>query len=70
MKTKIADIKIGQPAIRALQSIGIEYLEQLSDYNEKDLLALHGFGKKGLLILQNAMALKGLAFKAKGESHV
>ena len=64
MKTKITEIKISQPAIRALQAIGIEYLDQLCDYTEDELLALHGFGKKGVDILKLIMTEHGLAFKS------
>lgn len=62
-KIKITSIKLGQPAIRALQGEGIEKLDQLSQYTEKDLLALHGFGKKGLEILKVVMAEQGVSFK-------
>ena len=48
----IENIKISQPAHRALKSAGIETLDQLTQYTEKDLLALHGFGPKGLGILK------------------
>lgn len=63
MKIKITEIKVSQPAIRALQSIGIEYLEQLCDFKAEELLALHGFGKKGLEMLELILAEHGLALK-------
>jgi len=63
MKTKITSIKLGQPAIRALQSEGVEFLEQLSNYKEKDLLVLHGFGKKGMATLKSIMAEHEISFK-------
>lgn len=65
MQTKITEIKVSQPAIRALQSIGIEYLEQLCDFKEDELLALHGFGKKGMEMLKIILAQNGLALKVK-----
>lgn len=65
MKTKINEIKVSQPAIRALQSIGIEYLEQLCDFKEDELLALHGFGKNGLMMLKLILTEHGLALKVK-----
>jgi len=65
MKTKITEIKVSQPAISALQSIGIEYLDQLCDFKEDELLALHGFGKKGLEMLKLILAEYGLALKVK-----
>lgn len=44
--------KIGAPATRALASIGITTLEQLTDKSENELLQLHGFGPKALRILK------------------
>lgn len=63
MRVKITEFKIGQPAIRALESIDIEYLDQLTGITEKELMSLHGFGKKGLAILKTALADRGLALK-------
>ena len=58
--------KIGAPATRALQSIGITKLEQLTKVTEAELLQLHGFGPRALRILQETFKAKGLAFKAGG----
>ncbi|HYF82351.1 MAG TPA: DNA-directed RNA polymerase subunit alpha C-terminal domain-containing protein [Clostridia bacterium] len=66
MKLELANIKIGQPAHRALRGAGIETLEELTLYNEAELLALHGFGPKALRILISALAENGLSFKAEG----
>ena len=63
-KHHIYRLKVGQPAIRALESIGITYLEDLINYSEKDLLELHGFGKKGLDILKANLSEMGLALKS------
>ncbi len=62
-RVPIKSIKVSQPAIRALQTIGIEYLDELSGYTEKDLLGLHGFGKKGLVILKNVLSEHNLSLK-------
>lgn len=59
----IKTIKISEPAHRALKGIGIETLEQLAQYTEKDLLALHGFGPKALGILKENLEEIGLRFK-------
>lgn len=59
----ITSVKVSQPAIRALQSIGVEYLDELTGYTEKDLLALHGFGKKGLMLLENILSKHNLSLK-------
>lgn len=55
--------KIGAPATRALQNIGITRLEQLTKVTEAELLQLHGFGPKALRILQETFKANGLAFK-------
>lgn len=50
------------PARRALGEIGITKLAQLTRYTEKELLALHGVGPKGIRMLREALAGMGLAF--------
>jgi DNA-directed RNA polymerase alpha subunit len=64
----IKTIKISEPAQRALKSIGIETLEQLAQYTEKELLALHGFGPKALGILKKSLEEIGLMFKTDGNN--
>lgn len=56
---------LSAPAQRALQSIGIEQLDGLAKYSEKDLLALHGFGKASLPKLRARLQEAGLHFKEK-----
>ena len=53
--------KMSQPALNALRHAGYTELEQLSGLDERDLLALHGFGPKAVTILQSALAELGLA---------
>lgn len=53
--------KMGQPALNALRHAGYAELEQLSGVDERELLALHGFGAKAVTILQDALAERGLA---------
>lgn len=48
--------KIGGPATRALETIGVTQLSQLAAYSERELLALHGFGPKALRLLSEAGA--------------
>ncbi|MDF2840592.1 MAG: hypothetical protein K0Q99_1364, partial [Clostridia bacterium] len=62
---ELANIKISQPAHRALQAAGIETLNQLAQYSEKELLALHGFGPKAIRILSSVLAECGLSFKVE-----
>lgn len=51
------------PARRALESIGIKSLHHLSQFSEKEILALHGMGKSSIPILQTALKAEGLSFK-------
>lgn len=55
---------VAQPAVRALASIGVTKVEQLSKHRESDLAALHGMGPKALGILKDALKSKGRSFKA------
>lgn len=54
--------KIGAPATRALASIGISTLEELSRRSEAEILALHGMGPKALGVLRGALHERGLTF--------
>jgi hypothetical protein len=56
--------RIGAPATRALASIGVTRLDQLTDRREDDLLKLHGVGPRAMLILRAALAERGLSFLA------
>jgi DNA-directed RNA polymerase alpha subunit len=55
--------KIAAPAQRALQSIGITTLEQLTKITEAELLQLHGMGPNALDKLRQALAERGLSFR-------
>lgn len=55
--------KIGAPAFRALDVIGITYLKQLTKYTEQDLLNLHGVGPKAVGILKETLKQKGFSLK-------
>jgi predicted flap endonuclease-1-like 5' DNA nuclease len=59
-RSQVSDLPaIGTPATRVLASIGVTTRAQLASYTEADLLALHGFGPKGIAILRaNGIALK------------
>lgn len=60
--------KIGQPATQALNAAGIQRLEQLTRFSEKEILRLHGMGPKALGILRQALADRGLSFAEKKEN--
>jgi hypothetical protein len=54
---------ISAPAKRALQNNGIDTLEKLSKFTEKEILRLHGIGKTAIPKLTDALKAKGLSFK-------
>jgi hypothetical protein len=54
--------KIGRPATRALESIGVTTVGQVCGHTERELLALHGFGPRAIRILRSALAERGLDF--------
>lgn len=56
---------IGKPAQRALASIGVTRLDQLPQYTESQLLALHGMGPKALGILKAALLAEGKSLAQK-----
>ena len=57
---------LSNPARRALATIDITRLDQLTDHRADDILKLHGMGPKGIRILREALAERGLSFA--GES--
>lgn len=54
--------KTSAPAQRALDSVGIATLTQLSRFRRAEIAKLHGMGPKALGILAQALAAKGLTF--------
>ncbi|MDF2541563.1 MAG: hypothetical protein K0S47_1281 [Herbinix sp.] len=64
MLPDITTIKMGQPAHRALKGAGITTLEQVTQFTEKELLALHGFGPKALNIIKTILTKHGLSLKS------
>ncbi len=55
--------KIGAPATRALANVGVTSLDQVTEWSEADLLALHGVGPKAVRILQESLSARGMTFK-------
>jgi hypothetical protein len=54
---------LSAPARRALTNAGIQSLQQVSGFSEKEILAMHGIGKTSIPILKQALAQEGLKFK-------
>jgi len=55
---------LANPALRALEAEGLRSLEDLRGISEKELLTLHGIGKKAMETLKAALEERGLSFKA------
>lgn len=61
--TKTLLPKTSNPAQRALEAIGVYYLEDLTKHTEKEILDLHGMGPKAMRILKEHMQKLSLSFK-------
>jgi len=55
---------ISAPAKRALEQEGIQSLQKLATYGEKEILKLHGMGPSTIPKLRKALQEAGLSFKA------
>lgn len=51
------------PALRALDTAGIRSLDDLAEWTEADVAALHGMGPKGIRILRDALTESGREFR-------
>jgi hypothetical protein len=60
--------KIAAPAQRALQSIGITSLKQLTKFTAAELSQLHGMGPNALGKLREALKSNGLSFAKAGKA--
>lgn len=54
---------LSQPALRALDGVGVKRLKDLTRFTEAELLDLHGMGPKAMTILRAALAAEELSFK-------
>jgi len=50
---------LGRPARRALVAAGYSTLDELDGVSSRELLALHGFGPRGIRLLNEALAPQG-----------
>lgn len=63
LPARIGDLpSIGRPANSALLEARITTLEQVATRTKRELLSMHGVGPKAVLILESALAERGLAF--------
>ncbi|WP_047980255.1 RNA polymerase alpha subunit C-terminal domain-containing protein [Ornithinibacillus contaminans] len=56
--------KLSSPARNALVHEGIDTLQKLSNFSEKEILKLHGVGPSSLPKLRASLEEEGLAFKS------
>ena len=54
--------KLSAPARRALATLGIYRLEQVTAFSEAEIKKLHGMGPNGIEQLRRALAERGLSF--------
>jgi len=54
--------KLSAPARRALATLGIFRLEQVTAFSEAEIKKLHGMGPNGIEQLRRALAERGLSF--------
>ncbi|SHI60137.1 DNA-binding protein [Wenxinia saemankumensis] len=57
------------PAERALEAEGIRTLGDVAQRSEAELRGLHGLGPRAIAILREALAARGLTFRAKPGGH-
>ena len=57
--------RLSAPALRALASVGVTRLEQLTSFSEADIKKLHGMGPHGIKQLREALEHQGLSFADK-----
>jgi hypothetical protein len=56
-------VKLGGPALRALDRAGVRSLFRLSQRTEREIADLHGMGPKGIGLLKAALRKLGLKFR-------
>ncbi|MCC5942103.1 MAG: RNA polymerase alpha subunit C-terminal domain-containing protein [Balneolaceae bacterium] len=54
---------LSNPARNTLLHYGIDTIQKLTGYTEKEILDLHGIGKASMPILQKALEEEGLKFR-------
>lgn len=55
--------KLSSPARNALVHEGIDTLQKLSKFTEKEILKIHGIGRASLPIMKTSLEENGLSFK-------
>ena len=55
---------VSKPAQRALASIGVTHLEQITRFTEAELMELHGMGPKAMGIIKDTLRAQGKSLAA------
>ncbi len=55
--------KLSAPAQRALDSVGVHRLDQLTRFNEGEIKQLHGLGPTTIVALRRALKSRNLSFR-------
>jgi hypothetical protein len=62
---QVSDLpKLAAPARRALDTAGIQRLDQLTSFSDTEIKQLHGIGPNAIDQLRRALAAEGLSFAA------
>lgn len=56
---------LSAPARRALESKGIDSIDQLAKYSEKEIAELHGIGKSVIVLLKKELKKQKQSFSSK-----
>lgn len=59
---------LSNPARNALLHHGIDTIQKLSSYTEKEILKIHGIGKASLPVFKKSLEKQGLSFKQNEEN--
>lgn len=59
--------QLSNPARNSLLHLGIDSIEKLSSFTEKEILKLHGIGKGSLPVFRKSLEENGLTFRRNGE---
>ncbi|REL24002.1 hypothetical protein DYD21_20155 [Rhodohalobacter sp. SW132] len=60
---------LSNPARNALLHHGIDTIQKLSSYTEKEILKIHGIGKASLPVFRKSLEEEGLSFKPKEKAN-
>lgn len=63
MKIEVLLNELAKPAQRAIANAGVKTLEQLSNFSEFEILALHGIGINAIAIIKTTLNENGLTLK-------